>query len=143
MPYTSSQAIRSQRAILAHGAGTPAVYTEVEELTDIQLTGIAVQSVDVTNLSSSSKEFIAGLNDNGSIQISGNYTHGVGQKALWADASAGITAPYKLTLGSHLITPIVITFSGFPTKFDLSTKVDGKVEFSSAIKITGDITITP
>jgi hypothetical protein len=37
----------------------------------------------------------------------------------------------------------VITFSGFPTKFDLSTKVDGKVEFSSAIKITGDITITP
>ena len=70
MPYTSSQAIRSQGAILAHGAGTPAVYTEVEELTDIQLTGIAVQSVDVTNLSSSSKEFIAGLNDNGSIQIS-------------------------------------------------------------------------
>ena len=51
MPYTSSQAIRSQGAILAHGAGTPAVYTEVEELTDIQLTGIAVQSVDVTNLS--------------------------------------------------------------------------------------------
>jgi hypothetical protein len=37
--------------------------------------------------------------------------------------------------------PIVISFSGFVTKYELSGKVDDKITLQTSLKVTGDITI--
>ena len=137
----------------ATAAGSPATtvgtytaqsvtYATVEEASDIKLAGVSVSSIDVTHLLSTSKEFIAGLRDNGACDVSCNFTNGAVQSIMRADMNGGITSPYRvvITAPSSVIT---IAFAGFLMKYaGPEAKVDGKLEVQISIKITGDITIT-
>lgn len=137
----ASQAIRSQGTHLQHGIAT--VFTDLEEASDIKLGGISVSAIDVTHLQSTSKEFIAGLKDNGTCDVTCNFTNGTVQAAMRADMNAGTTAPYKVLIIGPGATVTTIAFSGFLTKYaGPDAKVDGKLEIQLTIKITGDITIT-
>lgn len=135
-----SQAIRSQGTIIQHGVG--AVFSTVEEASDIKLGGVSVSSIDVTHLASTSKEFIAGMKDNGTCDISANFTNGAVQTAMREDMNNGVTSQYKVVIQGKT-GAITIAFSGFLTKYaGPDAKVDGKLEIQMTIKITGDITIT-
>lgn len=137
---TASAAIRAQGTKLQHGIS--AVFSDLEEASDIKLGGVSVSSIDVTHLQSTSKEFIAGLKDNGTCDISCNFTNGTVQSAMRADMNAGTTSPYKVVIAAPTAT-ITIAFSGFLTKYaGPDAKVDGKLEVQMTIKITGDIAIT-
>jgi hypothetical protein len=137
---TPSGAIRAQGTTIQHGVG--AVFTDLEETSDIKLGGVSVSSIDVTHLRSTSKEFIAGLKDNGTCDVSCNFTNGTVQSAMRADMNDGVTSPYKVVITTPTST-ITIGFSGFLTKYaGPDAKVDGKLEIQMTIKITGDITIT-
>jgi hypothetical protein len=133
-----TNAIRSQGTRLQHGSGAnPVVFTDLEECTDIQLGGVNVAVVDVTHLLSEGKESVPGLLDPGTITVTCNYTGGTVQKALYADMLAGRTSPYQLILGGSA-TPITINFNAYVTKYDgPHAKVDGKLELSVGLKITG------
>ncbi len=136
-----TSAIRSQGTKLQHGILT--VFSDVEEASDIKLGGVSVSSIDVTHLQSTSKEFIAGLKDNGTCDVSCNFTNGAVQSAMRADMNAGMTSPYKVVILGPGATTTTIAFSGFLTKYaGPDAKVDGKLEIQMTIKITGDITIT-
>ncbi len=140
MPTTTSQAIRAQGTKLQHGI--VAVFSDLEEASDIKLGGVSVSAIDVTHLLSTSKEFIAGLKDNGTCDATCNFTNGTVQAAMRADMNAGTTAPYKVVITGPSAT-ITISFSGFLIKYaGPDAKVDGKLEVQMSIKITGDITIT-
>jgi hypothetical protein len=137
---TPSGAIRAQGTTLQHGVA--AVFTDLEEASDIKLGGVSVSSIDVTHLKSSSKEFIAGLKDNGTCDVSCNFTNGPVQSAMRDDMNNGVTSPYQIVMPTPTST-ITIAFSGFLTKYaGPDAKVDGKLEIQMTIKITGDITIT-
>jgi hypothetical protein len=136
-------AIRSQKTQILHGvgSGTP-VFTAIEEVTDVKLGGVTIPQIDVTHLMSTSKEFLSGLKDNGTIDITCNFTNGTVQQAVRGDADLGTISPYEIVLGGAA-TPITIAFSAFVTKLDgPSAKVDSKLEMQIALKITGNITIT-
>jgi hypothetical protein len=135
-----SEAIRSQGTILQHGVGT--VFTDLEEASEIKLGGVAVSAIDVTHLKSTSKEFIAGLKDNGNCDFKCNFINGTVQEAMRQDCNNGVTAPYNVVI-TNGTTTITFTFDGFLTKYDgPEATVDGKLEISGTIKITGDITMT-
>lgn len=135
-------AIRSQNTQILHGVGATPVFTAVEEVTDITLGGVSIPQIDTTHLMSTSKEFLAGLKDNGTAEISANFTNGPVQAAVRADADLGTIAPYQIILGGGA-TPITIDFDAFVTKYDgPNAKVDGKLEIKVSFKITGDITIS-
>jgi hypothetical protein len=133
-----TNAIRSQGTRLQHGTGAnPVVFADIEECTDIQLGGVSVAVVDVTHLLSLGKESVPGLLDPGTITLTCNYTGGAVQKSLYADVLAGQTSPYQLILGGSA-TPITISFNAYVTKYDGPTaKVDGKLDLSISLKITG------
>lgn len=136
----ASQAIRSQGTKLQHGIGT--VFTDLEEASDIKLGGVSVSAIDVTHLQSTAKEFIAGLKDNGNCDFTCNFINGTVQEAMRQDCNNGVTSPYKIVITNGAST-ITFAFSGFLTKYDgPEAKVDGKLEISGTIKITGDITMT-
>ena len=135
-----TNALRAQGTKIQHGVAT--VFSDVEEASDIKLGGVSVSSIDVTHLQSTSKEFIAGLKDNGTCDVSCNFTNGTVQTAMRADMNTGTTSSYKVVIPSPTVT-ITIAFSGFLTKYaGPDAKVDGKLEIQMTIKITGDITIT-
>ena len=139
-----SNALRAQSTQIMHGVGT--VFTAVEECTDIKLGGLTVTSIDVTHLRSLAKEFIPGLSDNTTVDITCNFINGAVQNAIRSDANAAVVAPYQILINSGTATtPSVTTiaFSGFVTKYaGPDAKVDGKLEIQLTIKVTGAITIT-
>lgn len=117
-------------------------YSVLEEANDIKLGGISVTSIDVTHLLSTSKEFIAGMKDNGSCDIACNFINGAVQTLMRNDCNAGVTSPYQILIPAGAAT-ITIAFSGFLTKYaGPEAKVDGKLEIQMTLKVTGDTTIT-
>ena len=139
-----SNALRAQGTTIKHGVGT--VFTEIEECSDIKLGGVTITSIDVTHLKSVAKEFIPGLSDNTTVDITCNFINGTIQNLVRADANAALVSPYQILINSGTpTTPTVTTiaFSGFVTKYaGPDAKVDGKLEIQMTIKVTGALTIT-
>lgn len=140
--YTTSVAPGGPATVVGAYTAQSVTFSTVEESSDIKLGGVTVSSIDVTHLLSTSKEFIAGLKDNGTCDLSANFINGAIQTLMRNDMNNGVTSPYKIliTAGS---TTITIAFSGFVMKLTgPEAKVDGKLEIQMSIKITGDIVIS-
>ena len=113
-----------------------------EEASDINLGGVSVSSIDVTHLLSTAKEFIAGLQDNGSCDFTANFINGTVQSLVRADMNTGTSSPYQIVIPGSGPTKTYINFTAFVTKFaGPKLKVDSKVEISVTLKISGAITI--
>lgn len=97
----------------------------------------ASSEIDVTNLSSSAKEYRLGLEDNGqfSIELDRDFSD-VGQTALLAARDSQVGKSFKLVLsnGENAI------FTGFVKKFSLAGGVDQVVKGSADIRISGAVT---
>ena len=93
---------------------------------------------DVTNLASTAKEFTLGLIDNGSFGIEFFPDFGdAGQEALRAAAISGASGTFVLTLTDSTTA----TFTGYvKTAHKIDGSVDGVVEGSASIRITGAVT---
>lgn len=137
---TAPAAIRAQGTKLRHGIST--VFSDLEGSTDIKLGGVSVSSIDITTLMSTSKEFMAGLKDNGTCDVTCNFTNATVQAAMRTDCNNGTTAPYEVVITGPAST-ITFAFNAFVTKYaGPDAKTDNKLEIQIALKITGDITIT-
>jgi hypothetical protein len=93
--------------------------------------------IDVTDLSSTAKQFRAGLYDPGQLQITVQYLHNTadqGQDALRASQIAsGPASSFVLTFKDGK----TITATGFVKQFSNSGQVDGVVESNITIRLTG------
>lgn len=128
-------AIRSQQTQIKHGT------TAVEEVTDIKLSGGSVPQIDVTHLMSTAKEFLPGLLDNGTVDVTCNFVNGTVQQQVRSDFVAGTVSAWSIVLGGAT-TPITVSFNAFVTKCEGPIlKVDSKVDMTFSLKLTGDITI--
>ena len=112
-------------------------YAVVEEASSIKMGGVSVSSIDVTHLLSTAKEFLAGIQDNGSLDVTCNFINGTVQTLIRADMNGGVTSPYQIVIPNGA-TKIYISFSAFVTKYaGPDPKNDSKLEISLAFKITG------
>lgn len=140
--YTTASAPGGVATVVGAYTAQSVTFSTVEEASDIKLGGVSVSAIDVTHLLSTSKEFIAGLKDNGTCDLSANFINGAIQTLMRNDMNNGVTSPYKILISAGLTT-VSIAFSGFLMKYaGPEAKVDGKLEIQMSIKITGDIAIT-
>lgn len=129
-------------ALAVTGEGAPS-FVIVEEATDIKPSGQKVDEIDVTHLLSAAKEFLMGLEDSGSIDITGNFTGGTGQQNLLTQKASKALGLYQYTLGAQLTTPITVTFAAYVVKFETpDSKVNGKLDLSATLRISGQILIS-
>lgn len=111
--------------------------TAIGGLTDVAVSGTEVNFVDVTTHDSSGgyKEYVGGLKDGGTLELTGAYniadtgqaylrTHVGESKACIVTFSDDSTASFSAIVG------------GFAT----SNPLDDKVEFTCSLKITGAVT---
>lgn len=132
-----SQAIAAQGFKFQIGAGSPIAYTDVKEVTNFSGFDGQASEIDVTHLQSTAKEFLMGLQDFGSFQIDVNYLAAdAGQDAMRAAKAARTITPFKCTF-SDMSTAI---FQGYVLGNPVSGQVDGKVDSSFSVRITGDVT---
>ncbi|WP_186079349.1 phage tail tube protein [Burkholderia gladioli] len=137
-----STAISAQGTKISKNTGTTAapVWTQIVNVS--QFTGFSgsAADIDVTDLSSTGKEYRPGLQDWDSVTMDININLAEPSHAkLLADKKSGAMGDYKAELsdGSE------IEFSGYVKSFPITMAVDGVYKGSVVLKISGDITVTP
>lgn len=96
--------------------------------------------IDVTNLSSTAKERVLGLQDWGSVTLAIDINlKDASHAALLAAKKSGLVKSFTVTLSDTS----TIKFSAFVSTFPISAKVDAVYKGNVVLDITGDITVTP
>lgn len=126
--------------------GSADTYTQVKRCKVIGELGAEAPIIDATALEDNAKEKLKGIADNGDVEIGGNrvYTD-AGQNALEAAAIDNDDTPYNCRIelpgaaagGATLRYAFKAIVSKFRTK---PGQVDGLVEFTAMVAITGAIT---
>lgn len=125
------------QAVTASGSATPVVFTMIANMHDFTGFDGSASEIDVTNMSSTAKEYRLGLTDPGQFSINIDYdSANAGHVALRAKQISGVIVPFQLTLPNST----VITFTGFVKKFSLAGGVDAVAKTSVDIRISGAVT---
>ncbi len=134
-------------AILGSGAtlqlgddASPQVYTTIAEVLRCGPIGTTNPEVDVTNLDSTAKEYIAGLADGNTVDFEVNWLVGNTQQvALRTAAAAGSTKHVKMIWNTSPNTSA--TFQLVILGFEISeTTAEAQISASVSGRITGSIT---
>ena len=107
-------------------------------INDITLSGADVPFIDITTNDSSAKEFVAGLIDNGTLELTGKFDNAsTGQDYLRANTGLSkafiITLPSTATIGFNAVIGAMnesISFEG-TVDFSISCKIDGVKTYSA------------
>lgn len=92
-----TSAVLGAGATLQLGSGaSPQVYTTIAEVTRCGPIGSSNPEVDVTNLDSTAKEYIAGLADGNTVEFTINYIQGTQQQSLRTSQAAGSTVNLQM-----------------------------------------------
>lgn len=131
----SAQGVTIQRG---DGAATE-VFATIAEITDFTTPDGELTMIDATSLDSTAMEFIAGLIDNGQVQISGHFVGGdAAQEGLRTDRASKTLRNFKITLTDDPAT--VFSFAAYVLSFTISGAVNDKLTFSATLKISGAVT---
>jgi len=136
----SSSALSSQGMTIAVGdGGGPEVFTVITEVKSIDGPGGQANEIDVTDLSSTSKEFKLGLQDEGDITLDISYlpTNTI-HAQLRSDRSAGTQRNYQITFTDT--APTTWTFAALVKGFSINNAVDATTGASVTLRVTGSIT---
>jgi hypothetical protein len=124
-------------AYVSGGTATPTTFTAVANVKTFSGFDGSASEIDVTNLSSTAKEYRLGLTDPGQFTIEIDYDGtNAGHVALRAKQQSGLLSNFKLTLPNAQN----ITFTGFVKKFALAGGVDAVAKTAVDIRISGPIT---
>jgi len=128
------------KTLTATGTATGATYTAIANVrSGTDLESGSSPEIDVTDLTSTAKEFRLGLVDNGSFALTLFHSNAdAGQAALQARRLDGAAVNMKVILPTG--TTPTASFSALIKKFSKSVAVDGVVEASVDIRVNGVIT---
>lgn len=120
------------------GVGITVATNAVGGVTEINKSGGDVNFIDTTTHDTTgAREFIGGLLDEGTIEISGRYADDdVGQSYL--QDNPGATAAVVITFSDTSS----IGFNAVIGAVDITNPLDEEVGFSCSLKISGDVTWT-
>lgn len=138
----STSALPSQGVTLGVGnTASPIVYTDIADITEISGPDGSAGDIETTDLSSTTKTFIRGLTDNGSVSFTLNHIPANTQHAqLFSDFSSAteVARNYRITFTDSPET--TWTFSAYVNQFSISNGLDGVATASCSIRIKGAIT---
>ncbi len=135
-----ANAITAQGTTIAIGNGdSPLTYTAIGEVVSFAGLDGSASEVDITNLSSSAKEVLMGLQDFGNFTIELSFdANDAGQLLLRSAKASATIQDFRVTLSDTN----TITFQGYVLSYTVSGSVDAKVDTSVAIRVSGAATFT-
>lgn len=135
----SDNALSSQGVTIEVGdVGSPADYAVVPEVMSINGPSGSASIIDVTDLSSTAKEKVMGLMDEGQVQMDVNYipTNAVHEE-LRAARAAKTLKRFRIAFTS---TPTVyFEFDAYVTGFQVSNAVDAVTKVAVTLEISGPV----
>ncbi len=120
-------------------------YTSVGCVTGYSLDGAGRTEIDVTCNTSTSKEFVFGLRDNGTLSLDINYDpDGAGLALVEASYASDTEYDFKITYSNSGGTSgTTKVFKGYVMNLSDSGSLDDKVSGTIEIKVSGNINKTP
>lgn len=134
-----SDAIKSQGLTLEIGdvGDSPDTLTEIKEITNFSIFDGQANEIDTTNLQSTAKERMMGLQDFGSGSFDLNFLSAdTGQVEARAAKAAQTQKTFLITFSNGYTA----SFVGYVTSAPISGGVDSKIEHSITILVDGDVT---
>jgi len=110
------------------------VYAPFTGVMSITVPSQESDTIDVTHLGSTAKEFITGLPDPGTLESEILYDDAVYEQL---DALRGVAHSYKITLPDNLTA----TFTAILTKTELDAKPGDALIIKCSFKVTGAVTL--
>lgn len=138
---TTSTAISAQGTIIKiQNSGSPGEYTAIGNVKSFSdLESGSSSEIDVTDLTSTEKEYLLGLADPGTFSMAVLASHAdAGQEIAAARRRDGAKTYFQIILPSGS-TPTA-SFAGFVKKFSRSGGVDAAVTGAIDVRVTGAIT---
>lgn len=133
-----STAIETQGTVLSIKTGA-STFTPIAQITDFSAFGGSASVIDTTNLDSTAKEKLMGLQDFGQVSINFNVIPSdAGQVAVEAAKASRALTDFKLVLSDNT----TYTFSAFVLSKSLSGGVEAAVTGSATLEISGDVTVS-
>lgn len=140
MALTTTTGQLGNGTVLQVSAGSPTAFVTVNNARNIDFDSGSSAKVDMTNLTSSWKEFLLGLPDPGSLTFEVDTDFGdAGQAALRAARVNRTKCDFKVILPAGT-TPNA-TMAGYVAKFPVSTSVDSPVKTAVECFLTGPINL--
>lgn len=138
----SINALPSQGMTISVSDGaSPEVFTEIPDTNDISGPDGSASEIDVTDLSSTAKEFKRGLTDNGSITFTIFFIPTQVQHAqLRADFNSTIEVARSYQLKFTDSPPTTWTFNAYVSTLSITNSIDGVTSASAALRVKGNIT---
>jgi len=125
--------------------GGPENYTTIAEVKDISGPSLELGTEDITNHSSTDgwKEFVATLLDAGEVSFDLNFLPGNATQSysngLLKDMANKTKRNFQIVFPSS--SPVTWGFAAFVTKFEPKEPVEGSLQASATLKITGKPTL--
>lgn len=135
-----SNAIKSQGTVLEidTDGGSPYVYMPVGEVRDVpDIDGGEAADIDVTHLGSTAREYIIGLQDGGTIALSGNLVPQDAGQAEMREARRDQTLRHFRVTFTDSAPSLKAEFDAFVKRFSASLAVDSQVTFNATLRVTG------
>lgn len=115
------------------------VGTIIGTVTAISLGGISTAEIDVTSLSSTTKEYIMGTIDGGTVDVTVNLISG----ATVSLPTAGDAVPTAFTLRFGAVgSGVTFTFDAYIQNTSVESAVDAQVTATYTLRITGSISVS-
>jgi hypothetical protein len=125
----------------ARGDGaSPEVFTAINQVTDVGTVGSDRGLIDVTNLSSTAREYKKAIKDGQELTLTINYDpDDTGHSGLRTDNDAEVSRNYRVTFSDSPAQ--TVTFAGLVTNWSVGNIViDNVLTLSVTVKPTGDLT---
>lgn len=133
-----SAAFNAQGTTIAREGGTPGTYVTLAEVRSFSGPGGTAAIIDATSLSSTGKEKVMGLQDEGTLSIEMSFVPGdTGQQALLADRAAQLKKNFKITFSDA--NNATATFAAYVTGFTVGGGVDALTTATVTLEITSSV----
>ena len=137
-------ATKAQGTVIQIDDGT-GTFVDIANVTAFSgLLGGNAAVIDTTNLSSTAKEKLIGIPDSGQVQIDMKFENDSSWNLLKTRYTSQALTNFKINIpASESGDPAVsAAFSGYVLSMPISASVDGVVEGSCTVEITGPVTFT-
>lgn len=147
MPYTASQAQSGNQAIFAIKTGS-STFTTISEVVEFTQSGHANATADVTNLESTSEEFISTINKSSTYELTCNrVATDAGQLAVAASFTDKTVVGYKITLpmtAAQTTAGDAYAFTALVEEMDDLSSISSTKQVVTKIKlkVSGPVTFT-
>ena len=134
--------LESQGTVLQIGdAASPEVFNAIGEIKEIGGPTGSAPVIDVSNLSSTRREKIMGLPDEGQVSLGLNYDHNDTYQAALRTHRANRT-PANFRIITSDSPSETIAFTAYVLEFSLDFSVDAVVNLTVTLEITAEVTFT-